>query len=111
LKGKKCPLPYSLKSHRFIGWFLSWRGTWIRHSLAAACCEEGVPCPHAAVINKPPLPDHSFVNFAFSRHISTHENRTKMKEGRSHACEPERQLEQGKESDLIARIAGGANRV
>jgi hypothetical protein len=67
-------------------------------------CEEGVPCPHAAFINKPPLPDHSFVNFAFNRHISTHENKTKMKEGRSYACEPERQQEQGKESDLIAII-------
>jgi hypothetical protein len=108
---KKCPLPYSLKSLRFIGWFLSWRDTWIRHSLAATCCLEGVPCPHAAAINKPPLPDHSFVNFAFNRHISTDKNRTKTKEGRSYACEPEKKQEQGKESDLVATIAGGANRV
>jgi hypothetical protein len=112
-------------SHQSLGFqssadYLSWRHfwsheiwakTWIRHSLAATCCLEGVPCPHAAAINKPPLPDHSFVNFAFNRHISTDKNRTKTKEGRSYACEPEKKQEQGKESDLVATIAGGANRV
>lgn len=30
-------------------WLLEiWVKTWIGHSLAAACCEEGVPCPHAS---------------------------------------------------------------